>query len=82
MTVSTGPRSEAAPIFDPADTDLREEMIRQAAYYRSLHRRHIHGKELEDWLAAEQEIDEMIARARSHSAERSRTEYPSRMSCY
>jgi len=72
----------AAPIFDPADTGLREEMIRQAAYFRSQHRRDFPGNELEDWLAAEREIDEMIARVRSHSEKRGGTAYPSRMCCY
>jgi Protein of unknown function (DUF2934) len=71
-----------APIFDPADTGLRDEMIRQAAYFRSQHRRDFPGNELDDWLAAEHEIDAMIARAHSHLPERSKTVYPSRMCCY
>jgi nicotinamidase-related amidase len=36
-------------------------MIRRAAYLRSLNRGSRPGNELEDWLAAEQEIDELIA---------------------
>jgi Protein of unknown function (DUF2934) len=39
----------------------REPMILRAAYLRSLNRRFQPGKELEDWLAAEQEIEHLIA---------------------
>jgi len=35
----------------------REKCIRDAAYYRSLRRAPCVGNELEDWLAAEKEID-------------------------
>ncbi len=52
---------EAPP--NPQDVGMREEMIRQAAYFRSLHRRPYLGKEVEDWLAAEKEVDEWLARA-------------------
>jgi Protein of unknown function (DUF2934) len=37
----------------------REKMIREAAYFRSQHRRPCPGTELEDWVAAEQEIDRL-----------------------
>ncbi len=36
-------------------------MIRRAAYLRSLNRGFQPGQELQDWLAAEQEIEELIA---------------------
>ena len=39
----------------------REKQIRDAAYFRSLCRPPGCGKELEDWLAAEQEIDGLRA---------------------
>jgi hypothetical protein len=39
----------------------REPMIRRAAYLRSLDRGFQPGKELEDWLAAEAEIDHLMA---------------------
>ena len=48
---TTNPAVEAA---------WRNRMIRQAAYYRSQHRRPCVGKELEDWLAAEQEVDGLL----------------------
>jgi len=37
--------------------DEREAMIRVGAYYRYLQRGCIHGHDLEDWLAAETELD-------------------------
>lgn len=40
-----------------AERAWREKQIRDAAYFRSLRRPPGCGKELEDWLAAEQEID-------------------------
>lgn len=45
----------------PAALGWREDMIRRAAYLRSLQRNCAPGKELEDWLAAEREIDELLA---------------------
>jgi hypothetical protein len=37
-------------------------MIRDAAYFRAQERGFTPGKEMEDWLAAEQEVDELIVR--------------------
>jgi hypothetical protein len=42
----------------------RDKLVREAAYFRSQHRRPCHGKELEDWLAAEREVDESLRRSR------------------
>lgn len=39
----------------------REKRIRDAAYFRSLRRAPCPGKEMEDWLAAEREIDDICA---------------------
>jgi hypothetical protein len=36
-------------------------MIRRAAYLRSLNRGFQPGNELEDWLAAEREVDDLAA---------------------
>lgn len=36
---------------------LREEMIREAAYYRYVQRGYTPGHELDDWLEAEAELD-------------------------
>jgi hypothetical protein len=49
------------PYLHPATQGWREPMIRRAAYLRALDRRFQPGKELEDWLAAEQEIEELMA---------------------
>ena len=35
----------------------RQKLIRDAAYFRSLKRQPASGKEVEDWLAAEEEIN-------------------------
>jgi hypothetical protein len=40
----------------------REALIREAAYARSARRGFTPGYELEDWLAAEQQVDEFLAR--------------------
>jgi hypothetical protein len=39
----------------------REAMIREAAYFRAEHRAFAPGNALEDWLAAEREIDSQLA---------------------
>jgi len=41
---------------------LRQEMIRKAAYLRAQSRGFAPGHEVEDWLEAEQEINEVIIR--------------------
>jgi DUF2934 family protein len=41
----------------------RELMIREAAYFRAEHRAFVPGSELEDWLAAEREVDSALARS-------------------
>ena len=40
----------------------RQKRIRDAAYFRSLQRPACPGKEMEDWLAAEREIDAVCAK--------------------
>ena len=49
------------PYRHPASHGWRKPMIRRAAYFRSLNRGFQPGKELEDWLIAEREIDDLIA---------------------
>ncbi len=39
------------------DPEYRHEMIAQAAYFRAKHRGFAPGHELEDWLAAEAQVD-------------------------
>jgi Protein of unknown function (DUF2934) len=45
----------------PASRGWREPMIRRAAYLRSLNRGCQPGNEIEDWLIAEREIDDLVA---------------------
>jgi hypothetical protein len=54
--ISSATSNEARPYLG-----WREPMIRRAAYFRSLNRHFQSGKELEDWLTAEQEIENLIA---------------------
>ena len=59
---SAGPMPlDIRPYLHPATHGWREPMIRRAAYLRSLNRGFQPGKGLEDWLAAEQEIEHLIA---------------------
>ena len=44
-------------------SELREQMIAELAYYRAEKRGFEPGHELEDWLAAEQEIDALAQAA-------------------
>jgi G3E family GTPase len=70
MTIPTVPGIWAAAMADPRTTNplveqaWRDKLVREAAYFRSQHRRPCHGKELEDWLAAEREVDESLLRSR------------------
>jgi DUF2934 family protein len=63
-----------ASIVQPADNSVvtrssayiephvREAMISEAAYFRSAHRGFEPGHEVDDWVAAESEIDAALAR--------------------
>ena len=44
------------------EPQVREAMISEAAYFRSAHRGFEPGHEVDDWLAAESEIDAALAR--------------------
>jgi hypothetical protein len=60
--------SHAPELPDPSCTHpavqqaWRERCIREAAYYRSLRRPGAAGTEVEDWLAAEREVDDNRAK--------------------
>jgi len=56
---ATATKAKAA--IDPA---ARLRMIQECAYLNAAKRGFAHGRELEDWLAAEREVD---ARLRAHS---------------
>jgi len=57
----TSPRLDIKQYVYPPTEGWREPMIRRAAYLRALSRGLQPGKELEDWLAAEREVDDLIA---------------------
>ena len=46
------------PAVYAAEMELRHRKIAEAAYYKSEHRGFSPGREIEDWLEAEREIDE------------------------
>lgn len=63
-------RAAAAPRGNPApaprgglSSEQREAMIREAAYFRYERRGHTHGSDLDDWLAAEAELDRITPEA-------------------
>jgi hypothetical protein len=69
ITVPEMPGVCAAATADPRTTNplveqaWRDKLVREAAYFRSQHRRPCSGKELEDWLAAEREVDQSLRRS-------------------
>ena len=71
VTVRTVKRPHAAPPPTHStvtrssaymEPEAREAMIAEAAYFRSAHRGFEPGHEVDDWLAAESEIDGALAR--------------------
>jgi hypothetical protein len=66
------PRKQAARTTNPAtnfssfvDPEKRAALIAEAAYYRAEKRGFAPGHEDEDWLAAENEVDAALMRAKS-----------------
>ena len=56
-------RSKSSSLLDHLDlSKSRQALIRDAAFRRSASRSFSPGYELEDWLAAEQQVDEFLAR--------------------
>ncbi|MBL8201549.1 MAG: DUF2934 domain-containing protein [Chromatiales bacterium] len=55
-----GPASKTRPAAEALPAPCREQMIAEAAYYRAERRNFAGGRELDDWLAAEEEIDSLI----------------------
>jgi hypothetical protein len=51
---------DAATTNPAVEAAWRSRMIREAAYFRSLERQPCEGKQLEDWLAAERQVDEEL----------------------
>jgi len=59
----------------PADPGRRACLIAETAYFLALERHFVPGRELDDWLQAEQEVDATLhSSAEAGSAERARQE--------
>jgi len=58
-------RPELPPARPAIDAEVRRQMIARAAYYRAEQRGFAGGSELQDWLEAEAEIDQMLAGSQS-----------------
>ena len=43
---------------------LRERLVREAAYFRAERRGFSPGRELDDWIAAEREVDQVLVAAK------------------
>jgi len=52
-------KSAVAPTSAPVEFQNREQQIAEAAYFRAAQRNFEAGRELDDWLAAELEIDSL-----------------------
>ena len=53
---------DVPPVAPPNSAEQRLAMVSEAAYYRAEKRNFESGHELEDWLAAEHEIDALPSR--------------------
>jgi len=62
MDRNTAPVSAMPPVTQPGERG-RQSMIAESAYYRAEKRGFASGKELEDWLAAENEINALTRAA-------------------
>ncbi|HEX6007449.1 MAG TPA: DUF2934 domain-containing protein [Burkholderiales bacterium] len=64
------PKSEPQAMAGDGATRLTEDerrrMVAEAAYYRALQRGFAAGGEVDDWLAAEREINDQFAAAGNH----------------
>lgn len=60
-TVATARKTRAAPRINEVDPGRRQEMIAEAAYLRAERRGFNAGNPTEDWLAAEREVDMLLA---------------------
>jgi hypothetical protein len=69
MTNAGSSRICAAATADPRTTSpiaeqaWRDKLVKEAAYFRSQKRGVSPGSELDDWLAAERDVDESLGRS-------------------
>jgi len=52
--------ADVSPVFDSVPRCPREEFVRTCAYFKAEQRGFVPGLELDDWLAAETEFDDML----------------------
>jgi hypothetical protein len=64
---STAENAAISPVF--VDPPQRAALIARAAYFRALERGFEPGHELEDWLAAESQVDAELLRGSAESAQ-------------
>lgn len=65
QTAARKPRARASARTAETATDLRRQMIAEAAYLRAEKRGFASGDPLDDWLAAEREVDTRLTK-RAH----------------
>ena len=68
LTAQPAPRhgqAASSPTIN-LDEETHHRMIEEAAYFIAEHRRFAEGFELDDWLAAEAEVDQKLASFQSH----------------
>jgi hypothetical protein len=58
--IEVHPVGNSAPHAVPCYHEDRHASIAEAAYFKSQHRGFMPGHELEDWLAAEEEVDQRL----------------------
>jgi hypothetical protein len=62
-TIAAASQRASAPQQAASTVWHRQTMIAEAAYFRAVHRGFAPGRELEDWIAAERDIDAILERA-------------------
>lgn len=67
------PRRRTPFAAPPVTPEQRELMIAEAAYYLAQRRGFAPGSELEDWLAAESEIEQLLAELDAEESEEEET---------
>ena len=56
------PALRVGPQVKTDDCDMRQRMIREAAYERYAQRGYVNGFDLDDWLQAESDVDRLLRR--------------------
>lgn len=62
------PKKRLETQIQTVSEDTRQKLISEAAYFKSMNRNFAQGYEQEDWLEAEQEIDNQLASTSKESA--------------